>query len=469
MLRQILNLKAPNAKMDRNVFPQGEESETASDSPLNRSRFIQLTLNIALGIVDANAGSLFLWDEYRKEMILEAANGHNWEQMKRPCVKLGEGVMGWVMRQGNPVLVQDIRSDERFHSFERIGRYRSYSLMCVPLVSGNKLVGVMNVTERGNLKNFDEEDMARIEKFTRLIAADIENLRSDSCPDYFPKKDDKRNIEMESPAEKTSGEQNYSCAVEKLTVNLAHELNNPLDAVRRYVNLALDRTWEDSFSQEYLLKAQKGIIRIARIMADLLAFSKQSSEDAAKIVDLRALMEQSLDILQDDEAFQKIAVQKIFCEGGPIYVKDHGLSIVLRNLYKNARQAMKGEGTLTVSIWNQNGNVGVAVQDTGNGVEDVIKGRIFEPFFSTKDRSEGTGIGLALCREIVERCGGTLMCENSHKQPGARFIFTLPRKEPSGSEISQKKNNLIAKQRRNAYGNIYQFLTKIIRFFRKNK
>ena len=92
---------------------------------------------------------------------------------------------------------------------------------------------------------------------------------------------------------------------------------------------------------------------------------------------------------------------------------------------------MEGRGTLTLATWRQNGSVGVAVQDTGRGVPEEIKKHIFEPFFSTKKRDGGTGIGLALSREIVERSGGVLRCENvSEPDPGARFILILPRKSP---------------------------------------
>lgn len=207
---------------------------------------------------------------------------------------------------------------------------------------------------------------------------------------------------------------------------LAHELGNPLDAVRRYVNLALERSAEDSDTKKYLLNAQKGIARTLCIMNELLDFSRQCYDYPVKTVEIHSLLGQSLKRLQEDEKARDISIRKIFSEES-LYIEDHGLLIVLQNLLKNAADAMKGRGTVTVSTWCQNGSVGVAVQDSGEGVEERIAERIFEPFFSTKKPGEGVGIGLALSREIVGRCGGELQYENI-PNAGARFVFTVPRK-----------------------------------------
>ncbi len=228
---------------------------------------------------------------------------------------------------------------------------------------------------------------------------------------------------------KTPREKSSDLTIAAFSAGLAHELGNPLDAIHRYVNLALEHGGGDPMTREYLLKAKKGIFRTLRVMNELMTYSRQSHDAPVKLVEIHSLLERSLSGLSGDEKFQGISIQRIFSADGPLYVEDQGLLIALHNLYKNAAQAMKGRGTLTIATWRQNGSVGVAVQDTGSGVPESIKARIFEPFFSTKNRDEGTGIGLSLSREIVERCGGELRYENvSEPVPGARFILILPRK-----------------------------------------
>jgi len=211
---------------------------------------------------------------------------------------------------------------------------------------------------------------------------------------------------------------------------LAHELGNPIDAVRRYVNLAAEQAIGDPVTREYLLKAQKGIFQTLFVLNELVAYSRECHHQPTKIVEIHSFLERSLNGLSEEEKFRDISIRKNF-HSDPMYVEDRGLLIVFHNLYKNAVQAMKGQGTLTLETWRQNGSVGVAVQDTGKGVPEKIKKHIFEPFFSTKKQIGGTGIGLALSRGIVERCGGELRCENvTDPNPGARFVLILPRKSP---------------------------------------
>jgi signal transduction histidine kinase len=212
--------------------------------------------------------------------------------------------------------------------------------------------------------------------------------------------------------------------------SLGHELGNPIDAIRRYIGLALDHVGGDPVASEYLSKAKEGVARTLMIMHELVAFSQPGPSHSPKLVELHSLLEWSLREISEDRRYQGISIAKDFLDE-PIHIEDRGLMIVLRNLYKNAAHAMKGRGTLTVTTWRENGSACIAIQDTGQGIPEGIKERIFEPFFSTRGQYGGTGIGLPLSREIVERCGGDLRCENvPAPNIGARFVLVLPRKTP---------------------------------------
>ncbi|MCM8776315.1 MAG: HAMP domain-containing histidine kinase, partial [Candidatus Omnitrophica bacterium] len=137
------------------------------------------------------------------------------------------------------------------------------------------------------------------------------------------------------------------------------------------------------------------------------------------------VIEQSIEIVNQDPHFEQIAFEKNLCQS-PSYVPDRGLAVVFHNLFKNAQHAMNGVGTIRVSTQLQNGTVTVQVADTGPGIPESVRNRIFDPFFSTKSTEDGTGIGLTICREIIERSGGTITCDNDHGK-GARFTITLPR------------------------------------------
>ena len=110
------------------------------------------------------------------------------------------------------------------------------------------------------------------------------------------------------------------------------------------------------------------------------------------------------------------------CRPSPANV--HELNQVWTNLIHNALQAMGGNGRLTIETWQEDSFVGVRITDSGPGIPEGIRGRIFDPFFTTKDQGEGTGLGLGIARQIVQRHHGQIRVDS---QPGrTSFEVRLP-------------------------------------------
>lgn len=119
----------------------------------------------------------------------------------------------------------------------------------------------------------------------------------------------------------TMTQEKSNLTVAMFAAGVAHELANPLDAVGRYVNLALERAMGDPVTREYLLKAKKGIFKTGLAMNELVAYSRQCHGHPAKIIEIHSLLNRSLNEFSQDEKFQGITIQKIFCEDS-IYVED---------------------------------------------------------------------------------------------------------------------------------------------------
>lgn len=384
---------------------------------------IEFAIDNVLALVGANAGSFFVWDEFQKELVPRSVRGGYRSRKANSHVKLREGILGRVAERGEPMWVRDVQSDERFTQVERNGTYQSQSFLCIPLIAQNKLVGVINVTERENLQAFTEDDFEVVKKFCEHIAIAYENLR---LIQRLQNENDQLH-QRTALLKQAMKEQETLVSIGKLAANLTHELNNPLDAIRRYVNLALDQALEDSLTREYLVKAKKGIRRAIRVIRGLLHYSRDMHENEARTAELHALISESLDSISQQPSHKKISIQKNFTPE-TIYVADRGLQMVFKNLYENAIQAMNGEGVLKVKTERAQDKVTISVEDSGCGVSEADAARIFEPFFTTKDVGKGTGIGLTLCREIVERCGGSISCSSSKEgsSQGATFIIVLP-------------------------------------------
>jgi signal transduction histidine kinase len=101
---------------------------------------------------------------------------------------------------------------------------------------------------------------------------------------------------------------------------------------------------------------------------------------------------------------------------------------VILNLVLNAADACEGKGTVKLSAHGGGLGVVITVEDTGPGVAPELHDRLFEPFVSTKEVGEGTGLGLAVCRGLVEAAGGTIALDAGASR-GARFVIELPSKD----------------------------------------
>lgn len=403
-----------------------EEYSVALHRMTDADELVQFALDSVLALTDAHAGSLFVWDDRAKEFVAKAVRSpHGAGRSHDMRIRLREGIAGKVAEKGRSVLVTDIRHDERFSDIPRNGQYNSPSFLCLPLTVENKLIGVINVTEKESRTAFTKNDWKEAELFSRHVAAAFENVRM------------RQRVQSENQAlrarvgelSETLKQQENLVSVGKLSSNLAHELTNPLDAIRRFVNLALDESLEDSLTREYLLKAKRGIRRAVNVIRGLLQYSRDSVSPSLKTSEVHQLIEQSIESVSHDQRFEKITFEKHFNDDR-LFVKDGGLQLVFKNLFENSAQAMNGNGTafrgkVILTTQRENGSVIVRVQDTGKGIPENIRPRIFEPFFTTKTDGEGTGIGLAICREIIERSGGKISAEASQDK-GALFQIILP-------------------------------------------
>ncbi len=208
----------------------------------------------------------------------------------------------------------------------------------------------------------------------------------------------------------------------KLAAGVAHELNNPLDGVLRFVNLAADSLPKQAPELPFLHEARRGLRRMADIVRDLLQFSRNASVEIAD-EDGERLAREAVEQVLAREPDKLVETSFDFPAGG--IALPRAIFQVIANLAKNAVDAMPSQGSLLLSSTVRDGRIHVAVADTGNGIPEEIQERIFEPFFTTKEVGEGSGLGLPICQRIVERLGGTLSVE-SELGAGTRVTIDLP-------------------------------------------
>ena len=211
-----------------------------------------------------------------------------------------------------------------------------------------------------------------------------------------------------------------------LTSRVAHELNNLLDGILRYINLAIaaPEHSEESRTRRYLDESKTGLMRMIHITRDLLEFSrtKPATHEQAGI---REIVEDVLKLMKSAAATAGVQIVQQVDDCPLIQPVSAQLFQVFCNLTKNALEAMPEGGTLTITARRESGDLVVIFEDTGPGLPAAAE-QVFEPFFTTRAPGAGTGLGLAICRDLIERCCGGTITATNRSQGGARFEVRMP-------------------------------------------
>ena len=383
--------------------------------------FLKTSLEQCLNSVKAQRGSIFIFDEEKKELTLEIAKNFKvspWERVKK---QLGEGIVGKVALLRKPLLVKDVNEEISLKERPFFSSYYSKSFLSLPLEYSKNLVGVINITEKENGDTFDDKDLNSILNICRQLGVAVYTLKS-----YLRKKEKQFEMlarEITSLKQQLEYSRKYS-SLGKLVGGFIHEINNPLDGVIRYINLSLDCLEEDSLVKEYLLEAKNGLNRITRFVRSLLDFCWSLSSQKNSI-DINRALEESLFLFDYQFRSHNIEVVKVFSYQLP-KVTDKGLKVVFNNIIKNACEAMKEKGgKFFISTGVREGKIEIVFKDSGCGMPEEIKEKIFEPFFTTKKMGEGSGLGLAISYEIVQRYQGRIFAESKEGE-GSKFTIHLP-------------------------------------------
>ncbi len=212
-----------------------------------------------------------------------------------------------------------------------------------------------------------------------------------------------------------------------LLAGVAHELNNPLSVVVGQATLLIESSQEAKVTTR-AEKIFKAADRCSRIVKSFLALARRKPPER-KPIDLNATINAALELLNYQFRNENVDVTLDLAPNLPSINGDGDqMTQVFTNLALNAAQAMHdwtGARHLTIRTETQGDKVMVIVRDTGPGIAPAIKPRVFEPFFTTKSGAGGTGVGLALCLNIIETHGGQLQLEDT-PGGGATFLVTLP-------------------------------------------
>jgi two-component system, NtrC family, sensor kinase len=221
-------------------------------------------------------------------------------------------------------------------------------------------------------------------------------------------------------------------SVGRLAAGLGHEIGNPLSAILGFEELLLEGGLDEREQRDFLERMKRETERIHRVLRDMLDFARPPASlrpgEPEPPGDVREAMSDVIALVTPQKSFRALALRAEIAEGLPRVPLSHARLVqVLLNLLLNAADAVPREGGRIVlrALLRDEARVRVEVEDNGPGIAAEIRGRLFEPFATTKQVGEGTGLGLAVCQGLVEAVGGTLVVEEGSER-GARFVMDLP-------------------------------------------
>ncbi|HVR29041.1 MAG TPA: ATP-binding protein [Thermoanaerobaculia bacterium] len=210
-----------------------------------------------------------------------------------------------------------------------------------------------------------------------------------------------------------------------MAAGIAHEVNTPITGISSYAQMLLAATDATDPRYELLKKVERQTFRASRIVNSLLSLARNQAIDAQP-VDVGELVDECLELLHDRTEAQGIEVEvQKGAEPAIATGADGELQQVFTNLFQNAIEAQDGGGLLRVGVSVANPWIEISVDDGGPGISPALRERVFEPFYSTKQRSGGSGLGLSISHEIIRRHGGELQLEERPDGPGCRLLVRL--------------------------------------------
>jgi two-component system phosphate regulon sensor histidine kinase PhoR len=214
-------------------------------------------------------------------------------------------------------------------------------------------------------------------------------------------------------------------------MSVSHELRTPLTAIRGHVAAVREGVMEDEDAQRRSLEViAEEALRLERLVGDVLDLAKLDARRFALLreeVDMRALCERAYATFAEEAKARGIEYDLELDEGAVLITDGDRVLQIVTNLLSNALHWTPEGGRVDLGLGAQNGEVRVAVSDTGPGIAPEMEERIFRPFWSGDDG--GTGLGLAIARELALALGGRLEL-HSELGSGSRFVLVLPLKAP---------------------------------------
>ncbi len=367
--------------------------------------------------------SLYVYDSKKDRYVAVEENSGNKQELE-----IKNTFLQWLAQSNKIIYKKLVEIDPFYLSVKK--ELKDYfdstaSVVIVPLVLGQELIGLINLSKKTTFKRYTALDFHFLTFLKNQSAIAISNsLLYDNMEDQVKKRTEEL-IEIQKQlirAEKMA-------TIGTLAGGVAHEINNPLTAILTNVQFFLSSP--DLMDEESLRLMEGATKRCRTIVQKLMLYARKPSESGKKEkINMLDTIRNTVGLVDYQFRQENIKIKvDASRENYPVAGNQNEIEQVIANLILNGKDAIKkvkAEGTIEVIILSDNENIVVKVKDDGAGIPDKDLAKIFDPFFTTKDVGKGTGLGLSICQSIIQKHQGLVEVE-SQLGKGSVFIVRLPK------------------------------------------
>ena len=370
-------------------------------STLDLNQLLDRIVNAAADITTAEAASILLYDNTARQLYFQVATNIDEPTLRGLAVPLEGSIAGWIVTNRKPLRIDKVHDDPRhFGDVEQTTGIPSKSILGIPLITKNKIVGVLEALNKKEGK-FTVSDENLLSVLGAQAAVAIENAR------LFQQSD--------------------------LISEFVHELRTPLASLSTATYLLLKPEMSREQQEQIVKNIHNETLRLnslASSFLDLALLESGRIQFRKSTFDIMDLLHECSDVVDSKAEEDKIQIRVIEPEGLSMVDADRDkIKQVILNLLSNALKYNRPNGSVILKAVSKEGQMQISVQDTGIGIPEDDLGHIFEKFYRVRDHETkitGTGLGLSICKQIIQGHGGTIEIK-SKIGIGTNIIINLPR------------------------------------------
>jgi signal transduction histidine kinase len=398
-------------------------------SSLNIDTVLDNAMKWAEDFIGTEASSLFELDEAKRLLFVRLSRGPGKDPLKGITVMLGEGIVGYVVQSGKPMVVQDVAKEKRFTDrFDRMTGFKTKSMICVPLIVRNQPVGAIEVINKKSGKRFARADLELMVGMAQFVSIAMENAH---LYRQMSEKFHSTTQELRVTQEKLIRAERLA-AMSHLAQGVAHEIRNPIMTIGGFARRIKTEVTDDKF-RKYIDIIMEETVRLENLVKQIHDFLD------VQAVTLRAeqvapVIEDALRTVETKAIQQNVTIVRDFrLDTVAIPIDRAQIKTALYHLLANALDAMPKGGTLTITATQEKESLVISVGDTGCGIPKEVLDSIYDPFFTSK--TQGAGLGLTMVHQIIMNHRGEIKIRSEVDQ-GTTATIRLPARAVDSRERS---------------------------------